>query len=372
MGRQPRLELGAVGVGPNDPGVDVLDRATRIGQRIGLRSRSSVRRGRAAAGRGAAEQVQAELQAALRIPLRRLRPGGRDARGRQAVDERSELELAEPLRHGTAVVSTGARLVQTQVDGQVGHDPTNLAAHERRFAVLGESITELALHLVEVLVDAVQRAELLEQADRRLLPDPRDARDVVRGVALQCLVVEHLVRTEAVSVHHLRLVVDHGRGDAHACGEQAHVIVDQLQAVQVARDDHRVDALGGGLLRERADHVVGLVALELSDRHAHHRGDLAHDRELGAQIVRHRRAAGLVLGVGVEPELGLADVEAHDRVVRLHVLHAAQHDLEEAEHRVDQRSVGHRERRQCEVAAVHEARPVDEHEERSAVGHRCP
>src|SRR2546430_2867841 len=53
----------------------------------------------------------------------------------------------------------------------------------------------------------------------------------------------------------------------------------------------------------------------------------------------HRRAAGLVLGVGLEPELGPPHVEAHDRVVRLQVLHAAQHDLQEAEHRVHQGAV---------------------------------
>ena len=200
-------------------------------------------------------------------------------------------------------------------------------------------------------------------------PTPGHAGDVVGGVALERLVVEHLVGAEAVSLHDPRLVVDDGGGDAHARGEQPHVVVHELQPVEVAGHDHRVDALRGRLLRERADHVVGLVALQLADRHAHHRGDLAHDRELGAQVVRHRRPALLVVGEGVEAELRLADVEADDREVRLHVLHAAQHDLEEAEDGVHEGAVRHRQRRQREVAAVDEARPVDEHEERSAVGH---
>ena len=121
---------------------------------------------------------------------------------------------------------------------------------------------------------------------------------------------------------------------------------------------------------ERADDVIGLVALELPDGNVHHPRDLPNDRELGAQVVRHARPALLVVGIRVESELRPADVEADHRVVRLHVLHPAQDDLEEAEDGVDERPVRQRERRQREVAAVDEARPVDEHEEGSAIGHR--
>jgi hypothetical protein len=148
------------------------------------------------------------------------------------------------------------------------------------------------------------------------------------------------------------------------------VVVDELEPVEVARDDHRVDAGGSGPLSEGADDVIGLVALELADRDVHHRGDLADDRELRAQVVRHARSALLVLGVRVESELRLADVEADHRVVGLHVLHPAQDDLEESEDRVHEEAVRQRERREREVAAIDEARPVDEHEERSSVGHR--
>ena len=176
--------------------------------------------------------------------------------------------------------------------------------------MLGQPLAELALHLVEVLVDAVERAELLEQAAGRLLPHAGHAGDVVGRVALERLVVEHLVGPQAVSLHHPRLVVDDRGGDAHAGGEEPDVVVDELEAVEVAGHDHRVDAGGGRLLGEGADDVIGLVALQLADRHAHHRGDLAHDRELRAQVVRHARPALLVVGVGVEPELRPADVEA--------------------------------------------------------------
>ncbi len=363
---EPRRQLVHLLGAADDPRVHVLDRAGRIRERVGARSDL----GGGIRWRLAAEQVEAELEAALRVLLRRVVAGRGDARRRQPVDQRPELELAEALRDRPPVVSARARLLQAELDGQVDHDAADLARHERRLAMLGQPVAELALHLVEMLVDAVEGAELLEEAARGLLPHPRHPGDVVRGVALERLVVEHLVGAEAVALRDPRLVVDHRRRDAHPGRQQPHVVVDELEPVEVAGDDHRVDARGGGLLRERADDVIGLVARELADRDVHHRRDLADDRELRAQVVRHARPAALVVGIRVEPKLRLADVERHDRVVRLHVLHAAQDDLEEAEDGVHERAVGERQRRQREVAAVHQARPVDEHEERSSVGHR--
>ncbi len=85
--------------------------------------------------------------------LRVVEAGRRDARCRQTVDQRSELELAEALGHRAAVVSAGPRLLEVQLDRQVGHDAADLARHEGRLAMLGQPVAHLALHLVEALVD---------------------------------------------------------------------------------------------------------------------------------------------------------------------------------------------------------------------------
>ena len=146
--------------------------------------------------------------------------------------------------------------------------------------MLGEAIAELSLHLVQPVVHPVERLELLEERAGGFLPHPRDAGDVVRGVALEGLVVEHLVGTEAVSLHDPGLVVDDRRRDAHPRREQADVVVDELEAIKVAGHDHGVDARARRLFRQRADDVIGLVSRELADRDAHHAGDLADDREL--------------------------------------------------------------------------------------------
>ena len=115
--------------------------------------------------------------------------------------------------------------------------------------MLGEPVAKLALHVVEAVVDAVERAELLEEADGGLLADAGHSGNVVGGVALERLVVEHLVGPQAVPLLHPCLVVDDRRRNAHAGRQQAHVVVYQLQPVEVAGHDHRVDAGGGGLLR---------------------------------------------------------------------------------------------------------------------------
>ena len=302
---EPRRQLLHLLGAADDPRIHVLDRAGRIRERVGARSDL----GGGIRWRLAAEQVEAELEAALRVLLRRVVAGRSDARRRQPVDQRPELELAEALRDRPAVVSAGARLFQAELDGQVDHDAADLARHERRLAMLGQPVAELSLHLVEMLVDPVEGAELLQEAARGLLPHPRHPGDVVRGIALERLVVEHLVGAEAVALRDPRLVVDHGRRDAHAGRQQAHVVVHELEPVEVARHDHRVHALGGGPLRERPDDVIGLVARELANRDVHHRRDLADDRELRAQVVRHARPAALVVGIRVEPELRLPDVE---------------------------------------------------------------
>ena len=120
---QPRLELGPVRVAAHDPRVDVLDRARR--GRHGIRSVRPLR--------GASAPLPPARHPASRVALPPSRssescrppagvalggvvPGRRDARRRQPVDQRPELELAEALRHRPAVVAAGPRLLQVQLD----------------------------------------------------------------------------------------------------------------------------------------------------------------------------------------------------------------------------------------------------------------
>ena len=113
---------------------------------------------------------------------------------------------------------------------------------------------------------------------------------------------------------------------------------------------------------DRADDVVGLVAGHLVDGDAQRGHDLANLGELRAQVVRHRRASGLVVGELLVAEGGPGQVEAGGHVLRPDVLDAAQEDAAEAEDGVDQLALARRQRRQGVVAAVDEAVAVEQHQ----------
>ena len=87
--------------------------------------------------------------------------------------------------------------------------------------VLGERLAPLlARHGREVGVDALERAEADEQVRRRLVADAGDARDVVRGVALEAEEVGHERRRDAVARHDaVRRVHVHVR---HAARREQH------------------------------------------------------------------------------------------------------------------------------------------------------
>jgi hypothetical protein len=90
-------------------------------------------------------------------------PGRGDARRRQPVDQGAELELAQPLGNRPAVIAPRPRRFEVELHREVGHDAAHRARQEGRLAMLGQSLAELPLDLVEVLVQVVERVELLKQ-----------------------------------------------------------------------------------------------------------------------------------------------------------------------------------------------------------------
>ena len=116
-------------------------------------------------------------------------------------------------------------------------------------------------------------------------PDLGHAGNVVDRIAGERQQIEHLVRAHVELRAHARLVerlvahrVDHP--DARR---------DELRQVLVRRRDDRVDAGRRGLLRERADDVVGLHALDHQQRPAVRAHEFVQRLDLRGQIVRHRR-----------------------------------------------------------------------------------
>ena len=159
--------------------------------------------------------------------------------GRQPVDQRAELVLAEDPDHGLAVVLPHPPALRVQDHVHVPDKAHQLAALEDGLAVVGQQRPELlGCHLVQVLVQRVERPPRGDQLRRRLLPHPGDPRDVVRGIALERLVVQHLVGPQPPALLDLRQVVDERVGDAAAQRDhQPRVLADQLEHVEVAGED---------------------------------------------------------------------------------------------------------------------------------------
>ena len=194
--------------------------------------------------------------------------------------------------------------VGSRVDVDVAHEPHQLAALEHGLAVLLERGAQLLRgDLVDVLVQGVERAPRRDQLRGGLLADPGDARDVVGRIALERLVVEHLVGPQAPPLLDLREVVgDRVRDAATQRDHELRVLADELEHVEVAGEDRGVEPEALGLPDERGDGVVGLepLLLVLGDVQGAH--DLLHLGDLLAHVVGHARPGGLVLGVAVVAE----------------------------------------------------------------------
>ncbi len=239
-------------------------------------------------------------------------------RSRQPVEERPELQLPEEFGDLVPIVAADPRLLQVDLDRQVAYDRRQVLALRRRRAVLGEGVPRPCRRDFSLAFeDGLQRAERGDQALRRLVADARHAGDVVRRVANQRLVVRHELRAEPVAV-------EHGGGVefadvAEAAGARQHhehVILDQLEQVGIAGDDHDPVAIGGERAGQAADDIVRLVVLDLLDRDPEGGDQLLDAADLLDQVRRGRRAGSLVVLVEIVPE-GPAAFERDDDVIGL-------------------------------------------------------
>ena len=217
--------------------------------------------------------------------------------------------------------------------------------------------------VVEALEERVERAELADELCGRLLAHSRHAGNVVRRVALERLVIDHLVRPQPEPLVDPRHVVDDRVLDAGSRRHQADAWRDELEHVEVDGDDRRLQVVAVvELARDRPDDVVGLVAGHLVDRDPEGLHDLAHLRELVAQVVRHLHAGCLVVRVLLVPERRPREVEGDREVVGLEILDAAQDDAREPEDAIHQLALRRGEGRKREVAAVDEPVAVEQHQ----------
>ena len=218
-----RDELALGGLGRDDRDGDLLAalEAGHVGQRARAHPRldRDLRDGR---GRGAVVALAEGLLQA-RAAARAARTRGRPRAGA------SGRARARPRPPGRPRPATSSLIVASSLDRRA----SSACAVEVLLA-LG------AGDVVDVGEDLLERAEALQQLGGGLVADPRDAGDVVRGVALQAVEVGDQLGGDAVAVDDRLVVVDLGVGDPAPGGHHLHARlgIDDLEGVAVAGDDH--------------------------------------------------------------------------------------------------------------------------------------
>ena len=173
--------------------------------------------------------------------------------------------------------------------------------------------------VLDMLVHAVERAEVVQQLHGGLFTDTGHARNVVRGIAHERLEVDEMDGVEAVFLAESGGVVGLIGGLAHAGGNQhnGRAAADQLEAVPVTGYDHAGVAVLVRAAADGAEQVIRLVARLFAAGNAQGIEHLLCNRQLRRQLIRHALAGGLV-GVEFEVTEGfLLHVKADDGAVGL-------------------------------------------------------
>ena len=249
---------------------------------------------------------------------RRGRGGGRAFGGRGAgvlhfAQPALEFEVREQLDQLLAVFFARGEIGGAEAEVEIGRHGHQLAAERQKVEVLAQVLTDLAAHLIGAGDDVVQRAELVEPFHGRLGAAFVHAGDVVDRVAHQREVVDDALG------RHAELGLDASRVEhfvAHGV-DPAHALVDQLGEIFVAGGNHHVHTGSAGLAGERADHIVGLDALDHQQRPAARLHGRVQRGNLHREVFGHGRAMRFVIGKPVVAK-GLAlGVENAGAVLRL-------------------------------------------------------
>jgi len=224
----------------------------------------------------------------------------RDLQRRQLGDQRSELELGEQLGEPRDVRRADPQPVEVERHRHVAPDGHELPRQPRQIGVLPHRLSR-------PFQDRIEVAERFEQLERGLLPHTLHPRHVVRAVAHERQVVHHPLGRHSQALARVGLVhpvLFDGCRAAATRVQERDARPDQLVEVLVARYDH--DLQSTRRRGERADHIVGFVALHADQRHVERFEDLLDplDRpvELLLQLLGELLARRLVLGVGLVPE----------------------------------------------------------------------
>src|SRR3989344_2371675 len=106
------------------------------------------------------------------------------------------------------------------------------------------------------MVHIFDRAELLYQLGRCLFAYSLDARNVVRRIAPQGLVIGHVLRAKTEALRYPFLIVEHGVGKPFAERVHFYPVTDKLERIEIAGGDDRLYIAARRNLRYDGAHTV--------------------------------------------------------------------------------------------------------------------
>ncbi len=249
-------------------------------------------------------------------------------------------------------------LRRIEVDGEVVDEPHEVAREHRVRAVRLELLPEPLLRdAVEMRVQRVEVAVLVQELRGRLRTDRGHAGDVVRGVAHQREQIAHLTRRHAHLLGRLGLTEDLV---AHGVPHEHVLPVDELQEVLVGAHDDHAQPLGARAPHDRRDEVVGLDALLRVERDRVRVDDVLEPRHLRNELGRRGRARRLVRRVHAVARRRTAPVERDGEQARLLLLHELEQHRDDAVDRVRRLAARGRERRDRVKRAEDVAAEIDD------------
>ena len=212
------------------------------------------------------------------------------------VREVLELQLAEHFQHLVLVRWIEVQRIVIKFHRCIDVDRCEHLAHAPLLGERDHVLLLLPFQLVRVLDHTFQAAELLHQLHCRLLADARNTGNVVHRIAHQPEYVLHLIgvlqspaRADLRRPELLRRIAT-TTGFVHD-----DLVRDELPEILVRRNHERGVAFRFGLFRQRADHIISLVAIALEDGDVHALDDAPDVREIGADIIGHLLPVRLVI-----------------------------------------------------------------------------
>jgi hypothetical protein len=189
---------------------------------------------------------------------------------RQLPRQRKELELGQEPDHRLAIGFARDQRTSIERHRDIALDRDQLA-RETRTVRLGQQCLARTLRrdIGGPLENGVQVSVLREQLLGSLLANPLYSGNVVRGITNQSEEVDHLPRLDTQTLRCVPLIHPgfiHRRWTAATRVEQRNARADQLVEILVAGNNHYLESPLRPSGRQRADYVVGFVALDRDER----------------------------------------------------------------------------------------------------------